>query len=411
MALSAPLRFALSAWYAFSLLERANEPKPRDNPEIRSGDELADRVLLLGNGPCHGWGVVTHQLGLPGQLARALRGRTGRACDVDYVGAESMDVRSARAWLGYRDLAPYDLVVVVIGLNDAVRRTPVETWRSALTELVAGILPRLRSDAALYLAGVPPIPAIERYDNLVGRLAEGHRRRLQVATVEVLDQMGLPPLIELGPTGIPGPDGAPVYAVHAATIADRLAPRLKQRTSAARPAFPSAEPWDWSGSAAVLAQAAHGGASALRGLAKRAQKHFGVELAVVSLVNGDRLWYAMNTEIMPVSVPLELSFCQHVVEAGEPIVVGNTALDKRFADNPLRQLSFINFYAGVPLQDEAGNVIGSFCLHGSRPRWASRFRLDDLREMALEAQTELRRYELDSSPDSRQTEGPTPDRM
>jgi GAF domain-containing protein len=225
-----------------------------------------------------------------------------------------------------------------------------------------------------------------------------------MATVAALGELGLPPLIELGPTGIAGPDGAPVYAIHAATLAGRLAPVLRQRTPAARPAFPAVAPWSWIGSAAVLDQAANGGAPALRELAKRAQRHFGVELAVVSLVNGDRLWYAMNTEIMPVSVPLELSFCKHVVEAGEPIVVGNSALDKRFADNPLRQLSFINFYAGVPLEDGVGNVIGSFCLHGSRPRRASRFPLDELREMALEAQTELRRYELDRSPGSRRPE-------
>lgn len=394
MPFSAPLRFALSAWYAFSLLERASEPKPRDSPEIRSGDPAADRVLLLGNGPCHGWGVVTHQLGLPGQLARALRARTGRACDVDYVGAESMDVRSARAWLGERDLTPYDLVVVVIGLNDAVRRTPVATWRSALRDLVAGIIPRLRSDAALHIVGVPPIRSIDRYDNLVGRLAEGHRRRLHATTAEIVEQLGLAPLIELRPTGVPGPDGASVYAVHAATLADRLAPALSRRSPTERPGFPAAEPWAWSGSGAVLAQAAEGGVPALRRLAERAQRRFGVELAVVSLVNGDRLWYAMNTEVMPVAVPLELSFCKHVIEAGEPIVVGNAALDKRFADNPLRQLSFMNFYAGVPLEDAAGNVIGSFCLHGSRPRLASRFRLDELRELALEAQTELRRHEL-----------------
>jgi GAF domain-containing protein len=74
--------------------------------------------------------------------------------------------------------------------------------------------------------------------------------------------------------------------------------------------------------------------------------------------------------------------------------VGNTALDPRFADNPLKQLSFINFYAGVPLEDSAGNIIGTFCLQGSRPKSAARFPMDELREMALEAQSELRRHEV-----------------
>ena len=389
------VRLALSAWYAYQLLERANEPKPRDSPEIRSGDPAADRVLLLGNGPCHGWGVVTHQLGLPGQLARAIRSRTGRACDVDYVGAESMNVRSARAWLGDRDLEPYDAVVVVVGVNDAIRHTPVSTWRSALTDLVATISPRLRSDARVHLAGMPPIRSITGYDNLVGRFAEPQRRRLEAASLEVIAALDLPPLIELGPTGVRGADGAPVYAVHAATLADRLAPALLQRQrTVERPALDEAEPWEWSGAASIVAHAETGGAPALKRLAERAQKRFGVELAIVALKNGDRLWHTTNTGVFPMSVPLELSYCTHTIAANEPLVVGNTALDPRFADNPLKQVSFINFYAGVPIEDSSGTVIGTFCLHGSRPRSAARFPIDELREMAMEVQEELQRHEV-----------------
>lgn len=384
------IRFALTAWYAFQLLERANEPKPRDSPEIRSGDSSADRILLLGNGPCHGWGVLTHQLGLPGQLARALRSRTGRACDVDYVGAESMNVRSARAWLGDRDLEPYDAVVIVVGVNDAIRHTPVATWRSALTDLIASITPRLRPDARLHLVGMPPIRSIAGYDNLVGRLAEPQRLRLQNETAAIIRELGLPELIELGPSGV-----TPVYAVHAATLADALAPELLLRApSTWRPALPEAPAWEWSGAGAVLAQQETGGTPALRRLAERAQKRFKVEFAVVSLVNDDRIWHAMNTEVFPPSVPLDLSFCKYTLEEKAPVVVGNTALDPRFADNPLKQLSFINFYAGVPLEDSAGNIIGTFCLQGSRPKSAARFPMGELREMALEAQAELRRHEV-----------------
>lgn len=389
------LRFALSAWYAFQLLERADEPKPRDSPEIRSGDPDADRLLLLGNGPCHGWGVLTHQLGLPGKLARAVTARTGRTADVDYVGAETMNVRSARAWLGDRDLTAYDAVVVVVGVNDAVRHTPVDVWRDALLDLVATIMPRLRPDATLHLAGMPPIRSIVGYDNLVGRLAERHRRRLQAATVGLLEQLGMPSLIELGPSGISGKDGAPVYAVHAATLADRLAPALLVRDRAVvRPALDEPAPWEWSGAGAVVAQAETGGTPELRALAARAQKRFDVELAIVCLVNGDRLWHTNNTGVFPMSAPLELTYCKHTIEGGAPLVVGNTARDRRFADNPLRQVSFINFYAGIPLEASDGRIIGTFSLHGSRPRLASRFPVDELRAMALEAQAELRRHEV-----------------
>lgn len=389
-----PLRFALTAWYAFQLLDRAHEPKPRDSPEIRSGDPDADRILLLGNGPCHGWGVVTHQLGLPGQLARAMRTRTGRACDVDYVGAESMNVRSARTWLGDRDLSVYDAVVVAVGVNDALRRTPLATWNAAMADLIATIVPRLRPDARLYLAGMPPIRTVAGFDGLVGRFAESHRHRLLAATADLVETYDLPAILPLGDPGVDPVDAPAVYAVHAATLADRLGPALASRaTASARPAYPEPEPWDWSGAPSVLAQQEFGGVRALRALADRAETRFKVEFAVVSILNGDRIWHAMNTEVFPPWVPAELSYCKYTIEDGAPLVVGNTALDPRFSDNPLKQVSFINFYAGVPIEDSDGRIIGTFCLHGSRPKSAARFPIDELREMALEAQEELRRHE------------------
>lgn len=387
------VRFALSAWYAFNLLERASEPKPRDSPEIRSGDPGADRILLIGNGPCHGWGVLTHQLAVPGQLARAMRARTGRACDVDYVGAESMNARAAGAWLGDRDLEPYDAVVIAVGVNDALRRTPPVDWRNALIDLVAAITPRLRPDTTVHLAGMPPIRSIAGYDTLVGRFAEPHRRRLQDVVRELAVDLGLPPLIELGDPGVPTEDGSAVYAAHAASLADRLAPALLARTPVARPALPEPEPWTWPGAPTVLDPQETGGLPALRALADRAEARFKVEFAVVTILNGDRLWHAMNTEVFPPSVPSKLSYCTYTIEEGGPLVVGNTALDPRFADNPLKQLSFINFYAGVPIEDSTGTIIGTFCLHGSRPKSAARFPIAELQAMALEAQEELRRHE------------------
>ena len=118
-----------------------------------------------------------------------------------------------------------------------------------------------------------------------------------------------------------------------------------------------------------------------------------MELAVLSLVDGDRLYHATDTDVMPASVPLDLSFCRHTVASGELTVIPDTGKDARFADNPLVDVSFINFYAGYPLRATDGTVIGSFCLQGSRPRTPSAAALDRLRELASEAEGVLRRYE------------------
>ncbi len=119
---ASPVHFALRALYAFGKLRQRTQPQPTDVPAVRTGDPAADRILLVGNGPSHGWGVLTHQLALTGQLADAVASRTGRACDADLIGAEAMNVRSALAWIGDRDLATW---------------TPSSSWSAPTTPCVS----------------------------------------------------------------------------------------------------------------------------------------------------------------------------------------------------------------------------------------------------------------------------------
>jgi GAF domain-containing protein len=78
------------------------------------------------------------------------------------------------------------------------------------------------------------------------------------------------------------------------------------------------------------------------------------------------------------------------------VIIPDTGKDPRFVDNPLVDVSFINFYAGYPLRASDGHVIGSFCLQGSQPRRASSVALDLLRQLAVEAEEVLRSYETET---------------
>ncbi|MGE3193040.1 MAG: GAF domain-containing protein [Microbacteriaceae bacterium] len=392
-----PQHFALRAWFAFKQLRLRTRPRPTDVPAIRSGDLAADRILVVGNGPSHGWGVLTHQLALTGQLAEAVAAQTGRACDADLVGAESMNVRSALAWIGDRDLSTIDAVVLVIGTNDALRLTELTTWEQELYDLLAGIEARVRPETVVTLAGIPPIAAFGAYKGTIARLTDKHRERLNAATrrIAAARRVGY---VEL-PAPVASVDEAPVMAYRelAAILAAEVAPRIRAARPAAteRPAQVDAV-WDWSGAPAFVELARTGGDSNLRRLTEQAQKSFGVELAVVSLVEGDRLYHGTNTDVVPASVPLELSFCRYTVESGEPVIIPDTGKDPRFEDNPLVDVSFINFYAGYPLRATDGHVIGSFCLQGSQARRESTIALDLLRQLALEAEEVLRGYEVET---------------
>lgn len=394
---SRPAHFALRAWYAFRMLRLRTQVQPKDVPAVRSGDPLADRIVLIGNGPSHGWGVVSHQLALTGQLADAVTARTRRSCDVDLIGAEAMNVQSALAWIGDRDLRADDGVVLVVGFNDALRFTPVATWKREMRQLLDGIAGRLRHEHAITVVGIPPIQSFSSYGSLAARMSDQHRLRLNAATRQITRIRGIAYLDLPMPKAANGEDAA---AARYRDFADRISADLAPQLLTARPApTPRAakqdKVWDWSGTGAIVEAARHGGEADLRRLTEKAQKSFGVELAVVSLVDGDRLYHGTNTDVMPASVPLELSFCRYTVESGEPVIIPDTGRDGRFAGNPLVDVSFINFYAGYPLRATDGHVIGSFCLQGSQPRKESSVALDLLRQLALEAQEVLRGYETE----------------
>lgn len=394
MSRRSPVHFALRALYAFGMLRQRTQTQPKDVPAVRSGDPLADRILLFGNGPSHGWGVLTHQLALTGQLAGAVAVRTGRPCDADLVGAEAMNVRSALAWIGDRELREVDALVLVLGFNDALRLTPLVTWEKELGLLLDGIASRTRDDIVVTVAGIPPIASFRSKAGPLARLTDRHRRRLNAATRQIAEGRGLAYLdLPVDETRAPEASVA-VYRGFALGIADDIAPRLLEARP--KPAARRAQKdkvWDWSGAPAIIELARQGGETDLRRLAETAQKSFGVELAVVSLVDGDRLYHGTNTDVVPASVPLELSFCRFTVESGEPVIIPDTGKDPRFVDNPLVDVSFINFYAGYPLRATDGQVIGSFCLQGSKPRRESAIALDLLRQLALEAQEVLQGYE------------------
>src|SRR5690606_26735083 len=144
-------------------------------------DPRADRVLVLGNGFARGWGVASHRVALAGRLSDALGDRTGRGCDVEVIGDERMDVRSALPWLGDRGLGGVDVVVVALGVSDALRRTPVAEWRRALGAVLDEIVSRSRPDAAVLVLGIPPLAALPAFDGMVARTADRHRERLNAA--------------------------------------------------------------------------------------------------------------------------------------------------------------------------------------------------------------------------------------
>ena len=63
-------------------------------------------------------------------------------------------------------------------------------------------------------------------------------------------------------------------------------------------------------------------------------------------------------------------------------MIEDTLRDPRFADQQEFDHQKVRFYAGVPLRDEDGMVLGSLCVMDNKPRDISAEDLDLLQDMA-----------------------------
>jgi predicted PurR-regulated permease PerM len=142
-------------------------------------------------------------------------------------------------------------------------------------------------------------------------------------------------------------------------------------------------------------------------MAKRAADIFDVSMALVSIIEEDnqnvRGAHGMlaaadgasggttgDTVGADLNMPRSLSMCGHVVANTQTLVVPDVARDLRFAGNPALQSKGVRFYAGAPLRDAGGHVLGALCLLDTRPRSLDQREVRLLEAMAADVMNSLR---------------------
>ena len=102
--------------------------------------------------------------------------------------------------------------------------------------------------------------------------------------------------------------------------------------------------------------------------------HLAVELlnipiCYIAFLDEKRLWFKSLYGLKEKQTPRYITFCNETIKKNEPLVIKDTYLDERFAQNPyVQEFPFIRFYAGVPLTDPDGYNVGTFCLADTRPK-------------------------------------------
>ena len=106
-------------------------------------------------------------------------------------------------------------------------------------------------------------------------------------------------------------------------------------------------------------------------------------IVLISLIDENRQWFKSNQGLDASETPRDIAFCDHTIRKSEPMVVKDTLLDQRFADNPLViGEPGIRFYAGAPLRTRDGFNIGTLCVIDIKPRTISGQHLDVLEDLA-----------------------------
>lgn len=119
-----------------------------------------------------------------------------------------------------------------------------------------------------------------------------------------------------------------------------------------------------------------------------AAQTFNVPFTLISIIDKDRQWFKSSVGVAEQQTSRDISFCGHVVHSGQMMIIEDASRDARFSDNPLVCSGMnIRFYAGRPLRNAEGYVIGTLCLIDRKPRQMTHKEIQTLNDLGALTET------------------------
>lgn len=114
-----------------------------------------------------------------------------------------------------------------------------------------------------------------------------------------------------------------------------------------------------------------------------AARMFDVPIAIVSVVDTDRVWFKSHHGLPDLcQIGREPGLCASAILDQGPWIVTDAAADPRTSAHPLVTGSFgLRFYAGVPLTTHDGHNLGTLCVLDVQPREVTEANMANLRDL------------------------------
>ncbi len=109
----------------------------------------------------------------------------------------------------------------------------------------------------------------------------------------------------------------------------------------------------------------------------------GTPISLVSFVDEDRQWFKSERGFGTKETPRSFSFCANTIADRQTLVVEDATVDPRFRDHPLvTGDARVRFYAGAPIIEKNGHVLGTVCVIDTQPHVLSATQISALEALA-----------------------------
>ena len=385
--------FHAASWFSSRMISNdwSEGPRPPANATVRGSGPWPVRMLLCGGGPAVGYGVSSHEVSLAGHLARQLRDTTGRGIELDIAVGTDMRCREITALMTQSAVGTYDAVLVSVGVQDVLDFTAADTWIAEVAQILRLATGDPGTGRAVFVIGVPAPSHLMRLNKRLRRAADLRATEFNTGLQALCETIPNATYVPFAPEQEEWRErhrGCQTYAQWAASIV----PHVASKTRALRPQQHHLQN-------EIARQAALDRLNILDTapeeffdtITSKARRYFGTIGAGISFIDHDRQWFKSAAGISVPELPRAVSLCDYTIKTNDGFVIGDAKGDLRFADSYFAVTSGMRFYAGVPIRDPNGYMIGALCVFDDTPHTITQTEVIYLRDLVTLVERRLLR--------------------